>query len=89
MILRTIAFVFFGLAAAMGFALGWGYDLGTAVFKVNAAALNSLQAGIQRYLAPAIWDGAFVPFLSMPAWGLPALIGLIFMIASAMRPGKG
>jgi hypothetical protein len=89
MILRTIAFLFFGLAVVMGFALGWGYQLGTALFKVNAGALNSLQAGVQRYLAPAVWDGAFVPILSMPAWGLPAVIGLIFTIASSLRPGKG
>ncbi|MBR0670966.1 hypothetical protein [Neoroseomonas soli] len=89
MILRTIALLFFGLAVALGFALGWGYELGTAMYKVNPAALNSLQVGVQRYLAPVIWDGLFVPFLTMPVWLLPTLFGLGFMIASSMRPGRG
>lgn len=89
MILRTIAILFFALGVVMGLTLGWSYELGTVAFRVNAGALNSLQAGVQRYLAPVIWDGVFVPLLAMPAWGFPMLIGAGFMVASALRPGRG
>ncbi|MBR0678930.1 hypothetical protein GXW74_00375 [Roseomonas eburnea] len=89
MILRTIALLFFSLAAVMGFALGWGYELGAALFRVNPGALNALQAGIQRYLFPEVWDGAFVPILAMPAWGLPVLLGLVFLAISLARAGRG
>lgn len=89
MILRTIAILFFALAVVLGVALGWGYELGTAMYKVNPGALNALQAGVQRHITPMLWDGLFVPFLAMPLWLFPTLIGLVFMIASAMRPGRG
>lgn len=89
MVLRIIALLFFSFAVALGFSLGWGYQLGEALFRVNAAGLNSFQAGVQRYLAPAIWDGVFVPLLSMPAWALPVAIGVMFLMIAALRPGRG
>jgi len=89
MILRTIALLFFSLAVAMGFALGWRYELGAALFRVNPGALSAFQAGVERYLFPEVWDGAFAPMLAMPAWGLPVMLGLIFLAISLARTGRG
>jgi hypothetical protein len=89
MVLRTLAFVLFGLALCLGVFLGWNYPLGTMLYGANTSALGTSQLGIQRLVGPAMWNAAFVPMLSLPAWSLPAFIAAVFMIIAAMRPGKG
>jgi hypothetical protein len=44
---------------------------------------------VQRNLSPALWDALFIPLLSLPAWVMPVAIGTIFVLISALRPGKG
>ena len=53
-------------------------SLGQALFTLDRALLNAAQAGIQRRLAPWIWDDMIVPLLVRPAWLVPAALGLIF-----------
>jgi len=89
MVLRTLALILFGLALCLGVFLGWGYPLGTMMYGANPSAMGSGQVGIQRLVGPAMWNAAFVPMLSLPAWSLPAFIAVVFMIIAAMRPGKG
>jgi hypothetical protein len=89
MILRTIAILFFAAAILTGFILGWSHSLGSALYRLNAAALNSLQAGVQRYLLPDLWDALFVPLLSIPAWAGWAVIGLGCLATSMLRTGRG
>ena len=89
MILRTIALLFFAAAALTGFTLGWTVPLGDALFRLNASALNSFQAGVQRYLFPQLWDALFVPLLSIPAWTGWAVIGFGFFATSMLRAGRG
>ncbi|MBP0462851.1 hypothetical protein J5Y09_02900 [Roseomonas sp. PWR1] len=89
MVLKTVALLFFASALMLALTLGAWWPLGALLFRINPAALNSLQAGVQRYLFPELWDGLFVPLLNTPAWVLPALIGACFLLAASLRPGRG
>lgn len=51
--------------------------LGSLLYSINAAFLNALQAGIQRHVAPWLWDHVAVPILIRPAWLLPAAGGIL------------
>lgn len=89
MVLRTLAFVLFGLALCLGVFLGWQYPLGTMLYGANTSAFGASQVGLERLVGPAMWNAAFVPMLALPAWSLPTFIGVVFMIIAAMRPGRG
>ena len=54
--------------------------LGELWFKIDAGSLNALQAGIQRYVAPWLWDSVMLPILQFPAWTVFAVPGAVFMI---------
>ncbi|MDA8048669.1 MAG: hypothetical protein M0002_01430 [Rhodospirillales bacterium] len=51
--------------------------LGSLLYSIDSGLLNLLQAGIQRHLAPWIWDSVLVPVLIRPAWLLPAAGGIL------------
>ncbi|CAH0154544.1 hypothetical protein [Roseomonas sp. CECT 9278] len=87
MVLRTLALVLFGLALCMGVFLGWGYPLGTML--QSGGSMGSGQLGLQRLVGPSIWNAAFAPLLTLPAWSLPTFVAVVFMLIAAMRPGKG
>lgn len=54
--------------------------LGELWFKVDAGSLNALQAGIQRYIAPWLWDSVMLPILQLPAWTVFAVPGAVFIV---------
>ncbi len=89
MVLKTIALVLYSAALIMALAFGYDWSFGAMLFNINPAALNGLQAGVQRNLSPALWDALFIPLLSLPAWVIPVAMGTIFVLISALRPGKG
>lgn len=89
MVLRTLALVLFGLALGMGVFMGWGYPLGRMLYGATSSGMGSGQLGLQRLVGPSIWNAAFAPLLTLPAWSLPTFIGAVFMLIAAMRPGKG
>jgi hypothetical protein len=89
MVLKTIALVLYSAALLIALAFGYGWSFGAMLFNINPGALNSFQAGVQRNLSPALWDSIFVPLLQLPAWVIPVAIGTLFVLISALRPGKG
>jgi hypothetical protein len=89
MVLKTIAFVLFGAALCMGIFLGWGYPLGTMLHGASPTGFAPRELGLQRLVGPTVWNAAFAPLMTLPAWGLPAFLGVVLMIIAAMRPGKG
>jgi len=89
MVLKTIALVLYSAALIVALAFGYAWSFGAMLFTINPGALNGLQAGVQRYLSPALWDSLFVPVLLLPAWVIPVVIGTVFVLISALRPGKG
>ena len=59
--------------------------LGTLWFKLDAGSLNGLQAGVQRYLWPGLWDDVLFHILRLPAWTVFALPGLLLMLLCRAR----
>ncbi len=51
--------------------------LGEVWFKLHAASLNLLQAGIERRIAPEVWDSVVAPALQWPSvlvFGVPGIL---------------
>ena len=66
--------LFTGLSG--GGTLGFA-SLGDLWGRLSAPSLNLVQAIVQRYLLPALWDPVLVTFLLLPAWlvfGVPGLL---------------
>ncbi|MGQ0673151.1 MAG: hypothetical protein ACT4N2_09775 [Hyphomicrobium sp.] len=90
---RVIGLGFFALALLI-----LGYDLvtglsgaGTLGFaflgeqwgRISAASLNLVQAIVQPYLFPALWDPILVTLLLLPAWVVFGVPGLLFYLYPA------
>ena len=54
--------------------------LGAVIFRAAPAFLNTLQAGVQRNLSPALWDALFLPLLEWPSWVVPVVLGALLLI---------
>jgi len=59
--------------------------LGDLWARINGASLNLVQAIVQRYLLPALWDPMLVTVLLLPAW--PVLGGAVALVL--LRRNKG
>jgi len=59
--------------------------LGYLWFSIDAGSLNLVQAVVQRYLHPVLWDPAIVWLLRWPAWLFFGLIGGLLMLATRGR----
>jgi hypothetical protein len=59
--------------------------LGQLWFELDPAGLNMAQAGIQRHIAPWLWEDLVQPVLELPAW--PALVALGAALL-LLRPGR-
>lgn len=66
--------------------------LGETWFKMDQAlgalTLNTLQAIIQRYVHPAVWDPFFVGLLNMPGWLVFGILGALFLFWGRSRSHK-
>ena len=82
--LALIAVLLLAAGAALGFVAGWSTPLGAALFRYDPALLNTAQAGIQRYLAPALWDEAALPLLERPSWVVPVALGVALLLLHAL-----
>lgn len=80
----VLAVVFLGIAVVVGVVYGTD-SLGTVIFMLDPPLLNTLQAGIQRNIAPWVWDSALLPVLEQPAWLVPLVIGGVLLAAGAMQ----
>ncbi len=49
--------------------------LGELWFRLDTGSLNALQASVQRYLHPTIWEYGATPVLLQPAWLVFGVIG--------------
>ena len=52
-------------------------SLGEIWYKIDSQSLSVSQAGIQRYVAPWLWEPVITTILFMPAWvvfGAPSLL---------------
>jgi hypothetical protein len=60
--------------------------LGELWFNVHVASLNLIQAVVQRYLHPFLWDPIITTVLQWPAW---SLLGAPAAILVAIAPNRG
>ena len=58
-------------------------SLGELWGRFSAASLNLVQAIVQRYLLPALWDPVLVTLLLLPAWIVVGVPGLLFYLYPA------
>ena len=76
------------LAAVAAGAFGVSAPLGAAIYHVAPAFLNTLQAGVQRHLAPWLWDGVLLPVLEAPTWVPFAVVGVLLIALGRARRGR-
>lgn len=61
--------------------------LGQLWFEIDPATLNMLQAGIQRRIAPWLWEDGIQVVLTWPAWPVLMVFGVALIAAG--RAGRG
>ena len=86
MLLRLIGGLLLAAGLALGVLAGCTAPLGEALFRYDPALLNTVQAGIQRYLSPALWDEVALPLLERPSWVVPAALGVLLLVLGAALP---
>lgn len=63
--------------------------LGQIWFEIDRAldtlTLNTLQAIVQRYVHPIVWDPIIVTILGAPAWLICAILGVFFLYLGRTR----
>jgi hypothetical protein len=85
-------FVLAAIAAAAHDMVAW-YDTGTYQamplgqlwFELDKASLNLVQAVIQRYLVPELWDPVIVSLLLAPAWSVFAVPAIVLLVLCRRR----
>lgn len=59
--------------------------LGQTWFQLMPGSLNLLQAVVQRYLHPYIWDPIIVTVLLWPTFAVGGVLGILLMLAGRRR----
>ena len=63
--------------------------LGKAWFDVHVASLNLVQAVIERYTFPFLWDPVLVSVLQMPGWVVFTVLGIALYYLGRRRAASG
>ena len=85
--MRVLGLLLLAAAAALAAWFGPGTPLGAVIFGLWPAFLNTFQAGVQRRLAPELWDLVILPLLEWPSWVVPAALGLAVLLIGLRRRG--
>lgn len=83
--LRLLGILFLMLAVGLAVLARPSTPLGEVIFHAYPPLLNTLQAGVQRRVSPALWDQVFLPVLEAPSWVVPAVLGTLFMLLGQVR----
>lgn len=62
--------------------------LGQFWYDLDRGSLNLMQALVQRYLAPAIWDPGVIAVLQWPTWLVLLIPALIFLYFGRRRQNR-
>jgi hypothetical protein len=82
--MRLIGLALLALAAGLYFTFG-SDPLGALLFRLDSGLLSLVQAGVQRYLLPMLWDDVLLPVLEAPAWAVPLVLGAVLTAFGWMR----
>ncbi len=83
--MRISGLALLAAAAALAGWFGPGTPLGAVIFGIWPAFLNTFQAGVQRRLAPELWDYMILPLLEWPSWVVPAVLGAALLVIGLRR----
>ena len=53
--------------------------------SLSPSSLNLLQAGIERHVAPVLWDPVILTVLRAPAFAVIAVLGVLLYLAGMRR----
>jgi hypothetical protein len=53
--------------------------MGELWYKLHATSLNAAQAGIQRHIAPWLWEPGITTILRLPGWAVLGVPGLLML----------
>ena len=68
---------------------GWRMvPLGELWFKLDSKSLNASQAGVQRYVAPWLWEPVITTILLWPGWAVFGLPGALLLWVGRRKPGR-
>ncbi|MBW8270662.1 hypothetical protein [Caldovatus aquaticus] len=81
----ALGIAFLLLAAVPAGVLGPSAPLGEAIYRLYPPFLNTFQAGVQRHLAPWLWDDVLLPVLVLPSWVPFAAVGLLLLALGGVR----
>lgn len=59
--------------------------LGQLWYEIDPTSLNMLQAGVQRRLAPWLWEDGIQVVLTWPAWPVLIAFGLALIVVGRTR----
>jgi len=60
-------------------------SLGEHWFTIHRESLNAAQAGIERHVAPFLWDPVMTTILLLPAWIVVGGLGALFYLLGYRR----
>ncbi len=60
-------------------------SLGEHWYTIHPASLNAAQAGIERHVAPLLWDPVIATILLLPAWVVVGGLGALFYLLGYRR----
>ncbi len=83
--MKALGILLLALGAGLAGWFGFGTPLGAAVFAIHPPFLNTVQAGVQRNLAPWLWNDVLQPVLTAPVWVVPLVLGLLFLLLARGR----
>jgi hypothetical protein len=82
--MRLIGLMLLLLAAGL-FVIFGADPLGAVLFWLDSSLLSLVQAGVQRYLLPMLWDSVLLPVLEAPVWVVPLVLGAALTLFGWMR----
>jgi hypothetical protein len=87
-VLLALGAIAYEVMAAMNSEGGWRMiALGEMWFKLHPPSLNAAQAGIQRYVAPWLWEPGITTILLWPGWLVFGVPGVLAVILCRRRRG--
>ena len=89
-VLLALAFMAAGAEAVASLQAGsWQrMALGQLWYDLDRGSLNLMQAVVQRYLLPAIWDPGIIALLQWPTWIVFLIPAVILLLLGRRRPSR-
>ncbi len=85
LVFGALAAAVFEVSVVFGGAPWHPVALGELWYGIDAGSLNAAQAGIQRYVAPWLWEPVITTVLLWPVWAVFGVSGVLLVWACRRR----